>query len=445
MAIVSQVVSGMQTVLTTVSDRVAKTTGFIKRQRKLTGSSFVQMLVFGWLANPNSTYEELAQAGTTVGVTLTPQAIEQRFTPEAADSLKQVLDATVEQVIAADQQAIPLLKQFNGVFIQDSSWISLPDELAEVWKGCGNKPGDKTSSSVKIQLRWELLSGGINHFALTHGTTNDKQITQTAGALPRGSLRLADLGYFSLDELKCCSDGEVFWLTRIPATCEVFDTESNHLNLQEWLEQQAPPEIESPIQLGIKAQLPCRLLAQRVAVDVANKRRRQIRREAKNRGRTPSKKRLALADWNILVTNVPPNQLTVKQAMILVRVRWQIELLFKLWKSYGQIDSWRSEKAWRILCEVYAKLIAMIIQHWILLTHSWHYPQRSLTKAVRVISRYAFFIAGAVASGQNQRLAKALKTVGQCLAVGCRICKRRKRPSTYQLLMEAANEASFFA
>ena len=137
MAIVSQVVSGMQTVLTTVSDRVAKTTGFIKRQRKLTGSSFVQMLVFGWLANPNSTYEELAQAGTTVGVTLTPQAIEQRFTPEAADSLKQVLDATVGQVIAADQQAIPLLKQFNGVFIQDSSWISLPDELAEVWKGCG--------------------------------------------------------------------------------------------------------------------------------------------------------------------------------------------------------------------------------------------------------------------------------------------------------------------
>ena len=100
MAIVSQVVSGMQTVLTTVSDRAAKTTGFIKRQRKLTGSGFVQMLVFGL-------------AGTTVGVTLTPQAIKQRFTPEAADSLKQVLDATVEQVIAADQQAIPLLKRFK--------------------------------------------------------------------------------------------------------------------------------------------------------------------------------------------------------------------------------------------------------------------------------------------------------------------------------------------
>ena len=119
--------------------------------------------------------------------------------------------------------------------------------------------------------------------------------------------------------------------------------------------------------------------------------------------------------------------------MILFRVRWQIELLFKLWKSRGQIDSWRSEKPWRILCEVYAKLIAMIIQRWILLTCPWHYPERSLTKAVKVIAKYALCIPGAVATGQSRRLAGVLRTVGQCLTVGCRIDKRRKRPSTYQL------------
>ena len=101
----------------------------------------------------------------------------------------------------------------------------MPDELAEVWRGCGNKPSDETSSSVMIQLRWELLSGSINHLALTNGTTNDKQIAQTSDALSSGSLRLANLGYFSLDELKHCSGAEIFWLTRIPVTCEVFDTE----------------------------------------------------------------------------------------------------------------------------------------------------------------------------------------------------------------------------
>ena len=91
----------------------------------------------------------------------------------------------------------------------------------------------------------------------------------------------------------------------------------------------------------------------------------------------------------------------------------------------------------------------MIIQHWILLdegsilhlTHSWHYPERSLTKAARVIARYAFCIAGAVATGQSQRLVEVLITVGQSLAVGCRIYKRREHPSTYQLLMKNADEA----
>ena len=88
MDIISQVVSGMQTVLTTVSDTVAETTGFIKRRRKLTGSSFVQTLVFGWLANPKSTYEELAQAAATVGVTLTPPSDRTTLHPRGSRQLK---------------------------------------------------------------------------------------------------------------------------------------------------------------------------------------------------------------------------------------------------------------------------------------------------------------------------------------------------------------------
>ena len=110
MDIISQVVSGMQNGTDYRFRYGRRNYRIYQTTPKLTGSSFVQTLVFGWLANPKSTYEELAQAAATVGVTLTPQAIEQRFTPEAADSLKQVLDAAVEQIIAANQQAIPLLE-----------------------------------------------------------------------------------------------------------------------------------------------------------------------------------------------------------------------------------------------------------------------------------------------------------------------------------------------
>jgi hypothetical protein len=54
-----------------------------------------------------------------------------------------------------------------------------------------------------------------------------------------------------------------------------------------------------------------------------------------------------------------------------------------LWKNHGKIDSWRTEKPWRILCELYAKLLAMIVQHWVFLVTCWQYANRSLQKAAK--------------------------------------------------------------
>ena len=73
MEILSQVAKGMQGVLTEASDIIGRKTGFIKRLRKLSGSGFVQTLVFGWLSNPDSTVEELCQtaldtAGWLLGI-----------------------------------------------------------------------------------------------------------------------------------------------------------------------------------------------------------------------------------------------------------------------------------------------------------------------------------------------------------------------------------------
>ena len=62
--------------------------------------------------------------------------------------------------------------------------------------------------------------------------------------------------------------------------------------------------------------------------------------------------RLALADWTILVTNVPLALLTLAEALVLLRARWQIERLFALWKQHGHLDQTRSGKPWRVLCEV---------------------------------------------------------------------------------------------
>jgi len=149
-----------------------------------------------------------------------------------------------------------------------------------------------------------------------------------------------------------------------------------------------------------------------------------------------SARRLALAAWTMLVTNVPSDRLTVREALVLGRARWQIELLFKLWKSQGRVDESRSGKPWRILCEVYAKLLAMVVQHWLCLVSCWASPHRSLTKAAQTVQKHALHLASTF--GRLPSLVRAITTVQRCLAAGCRMNRRKKHPNTYQLLLEAA-------
>jgi hypothetical protein len=115
MASIPQVAQALRTVLTRVANRAARATRLVQRRSKLSGAKFVQTLVFGWLANPAATSEELAQTAATLGVKITAQGLEPRFTERAAQGVERVLQAAVQQVIAAAPVAIPLLQRFSAI------------------------------------------------------------------------------------------------------------------------------------------------------------------------------------------------------------------------------------------------------------------------------------------------------------------------------------------
>jgi hypothetical protein len=118
MNIIPKIAESMQTILNDVANENAINCNFIKRQRKFTGSSFVKTLVFGWLANPNATLDELTQSAIDLGIDITPQALDQRFTYEASICLKQTMESAVSTLIASEPVNIPILERFNGVYIQ---------------------------------------------------------------------------------------------------------------------------------------------------------------------------------------------------------------------------------------------------------------------------------------------------------------------------------------
>jgi len=436
MAIISQVALSMQTVLTETADHLAPETGLIKRQRQLSGASCAQTLVFGWLSNPDATLEELAQTATAIGVNITPEAVFQRFTFVASHFLKRLLDSSIEQVISANPVAIEVLRRFSGVYLLDSSIVTLPDALADVWQGCG---GSEKNSSASVKLSVCLnMTGGDLGLHLENGCTQDKSSPLATFSLPVGSLRSADLGYFSLPRLAQMSEDGAYWLTRVKVQCTLTcDTNSKaqRYELYEFLQSKDANGIDVRIRLGKTEKLHCRLLAVRVPEEVATKRRRQRRARLKEKGKTPSRRQLQMADWTVFATNALEQLLSLEDAIVLMRLRWQIKLLFKRWKQHGRIDKWRSEKPWRIFCELYAKLIGMCVQHWLLLTSAFSNPARSLVKAVKTIRRHAMQIACAVASQELHQLLEVCQIIASCLATGCRMNKRKKEPNTYQLLL----------
>ena len=144
------------------------------------------------------------------------------------------------------------------------------------------------------------------------------------------------------------------------------------------------------VYVGKQERLPARLIAVRVSKEEAERRRTQANKQIthppkgcqapvpgkpkpkeQRRGKPKRKKvsaaRLRLADWTILLTNVAREKLSVQEALVLVRCRGPIELLWKLWKQHGKLDTWRSYKPERILTEIFAKLLGLVIIYWVTL------------------------------------------------------------------------------
>jgi len=425
MTSVAEVSASLQEILTGVADKMGRESGFIQRRRKLSGASFVQTLVFGWLASPTASLSELSQAAATCGVVISGQGLAERFSAAGAACLRGVLEASIEQLISGEGETMGLLRRFNGVYIQDSTIIGLPVALRDVWAGCGNQ--NQASAGLKIQTVFEYGTGRLQ--LSLHAARQSDQCLQTT-QLPTGSLRLADTGYFSVTRFQALQARGVHWLSRVPAkVCIVDDIRS--WSLLDWLLEHAPDGmVDTSVQLTHQ-RFACRLLAYRVPPEVAAQRRAHLQLAFARRNRPPSPMAFALCEWTILATDLPATALTLPEALIFLRCRWQIELLFKLWKSYLHLAHSRSAHPWRILCEVYAKLIAVLVQHWLLLLGASETLDRSWFKALPTIQKHAFHLATVLYDTLRLRL--ALTAISAAIA-RCRATKRRTNPSTFQRL-----------
>jgi hypothetical protein len=265
---ITQLATVLKTLLIDEANTLAKEFHVIKRCRIFTGSSLVQTLLFGWLNQPRASIDQLAQMAAKCNAPVTKTALEKRFTPELAQLLRRLIERGVELMMKARHpRALPLLKRFTAVVLQDSTVVSLPDALKDEWPGCGGKNG-QTAAAMKIQVQYDLLKGSLMGLKLEPGKTPDQGTTLTAKNLPVGTLHIADLGYFDLKRLKDLVRRVMYFLSRIQVGTAVFDKDGNPLDLWKWLNHQLGNVVDCRIQLGAEQRLGCRLLALRCPADV---------------------------------------------------------------------------------------------------------------------------------------------------------------------------------
>jgi hypothetical protein len=442
MTTITQVAQAMQKVLTSKADEIGRKSGLIERERQISGSTFAQMLVLGWLSNPNSTLEELTQVGATLGVKIRAQGLDQRFGPESAEFARQLLAETVKVVVAINGVTIPLFERFTGVKVHDSTVVGLPTCLEQLWPGCGGSTG--TSAALKMQVQLDLKTGKLDGpFPKPGKETDISGVIAREVELPAGCLWFGDLGYWNLELVKQYQDKAVFWFSRYKADTAVFAQGIRCQSLSEWLDSYGRDTIDVDVELGVQHRLNCRLIAIRVSAEIAAQRRENLLAQARKKGVLVSQTRLSLASWTIYVTTIPRTLLSVEEALVLGAVRWQIELLFKLWKSHTAIDESRSNNPWRVLTEVFLKLVATVIQHWVMVMSCWDIPNRSLFKAAKTIRAHALLLATTFTS--LFKLRSALTLIQQCLRWGCRINKSKKTPHTFQRLLSLPAQPLDFA
>ncbi len=429
--------STLQEVFGPVADRIARQTGCVQRARKFSGSTLVQTVVFGWHDDGQASTVTLTQMAARRGVTITPQGLAQRVTAELAQTLQGVLLAATQRTIQRRGDWGTLTTGFpGGIWVIDSTTISLPPGLAAAFPGCGSGVG-AGQASLKAHVLLNLLDGTLRGPDLTAGRASDRGSALQHAQLPPGSLRLHDRQYVTLAVVRALQAAASDWLSRYHATMGIADADGTRWEDRARRLDELADEtgwVDVPVVLGVTAPVPARLIALRLPTEQADRARADVKRRAQRNGYTASADARALAGWLVVITSVAADRLSVQAVLVLLRARWQIERLFRRWKQHGLLERWQSAQDTRILCEVLAKLLGCVIDHWLIVAACWEAPERSLDRASQAV-RHGLIVLATVFD-DDQRLVAELGRLADIIRQTCRITRRGRAPNLLQLLAD---------
>lgn len=429
----------------------ARRTGFVQRASKITGKVFLALVTLGQWSAPKTSLAQLAAKAAQLAdpVEVSPEALHQRMNPRALVFLRELIQAAFAQFHTPDTVCdAALFTPFPQVYIADSTGFALPASLREAFPGTG---GSASPAGAKIQLVWDYKSSTFAHFALGPGNLPDSKYVDTVVSLAgKGALLLFDLGYFKLTAFAAIAAAQAYFLSRLHHQATLLEAVAGRVrpvDLVLCLQTEHRPLLEKPVFLGMRERVAARLIAVRMPEAVVNKRRRQARRQAKKRGDTPSQAHLSLLAWNLFITNVPSTVWTPQTVCTAYALRWQVELVFKSWKSHLHLATLTTKTVDSTLCYLYGRMLLILLTYALcspLRARLWEQNRRelSLLKLSRHLQAGAEYWLHALLKSEAalQLFLHQIYTSAERLVTKA----SRKRRTTAQLLRESLRSHNDF-
>jgi hypothetical protein len=232
--------------------------------------------------------------------------------------------------------------------------------MQENFKGNGG-----SAAGVCIRYEYDLKTGKILDLSVYSGDRNDlTDATASCNNIQAGDLVIRDLGYCYLNVFEHFRQEKAFFLSKLKSNTIVYDSNGDKIcfkMLRQKISRYNMEYIQLNVHIGKKHRMPVRMVVYPVDEQTCQKRIRDREKEAKKRGSQVSEETRERYRLTILVTNAPEETLPADRMYAMYKLRWQIELIFKSWKSTFCLRKTWKIKEERYLCLLYSRLLLIVI------------------------------------------------------------------------------------
>jgi len=371
----------------TLLNELARATKFTKRSGKIPAHGFLNALLASENDQAHTSLPDLATGLRQAhNIEVSKEAMHQKFTPEAVDFLESVLNNLLSHQLK-DNVVADMAVQFPCIKVKDSTKFSLPSNYNGAYQGYGNF--SKKNGLLSLQYEYDLVSSNWLSIKMTSGLRNDQRdAAETIGDITTGGLHIRDLGYITPIYLKAVVQKHAFFLNRLPAMAGVFTKPQQPLDwkkIDQKIKKMHGNCLELDVMIFEKDMIPCRLILERVSGEEYQRRLRKAETIAKSKGVGISELHKIKLQYNLFITNVKAAVLPTADVRKTYYLRWQVELVFKTWKSFYRINLVKKVKKERLECQLLARLLWILINWGLFSTLNRQVRTANAASGVRMI------------------------------------------------------------